>query len=147
MAFLDFDAELLAPRFRADEQAFALLARGRPPARGRARTAGALLVQTRLPHHEVLEAVLHADPAGCGAGAGPAGASSTARRPAPWPACRVPAPGAGDRAPDGPAWRASGPADGRYLVGRPTRPTLADALAAAPRPAARVRVEVDPPRV
>ena len=40
-----------------------------------------------------------------------------------------------------------GPADGRYLVRAADADTLADALAAVPRPTARVRVEVDPPRV
>jgi hypothetical protein len=41
----------------------------------------------------------------------------------------------------------NGPADGRYLARAPDAAALADALAAVPRPAASVRVEVDPPRV
>jgi primosomal protein N' (replication factor Y) len=71
VAFLDFDQELLAPRYRAAEQALALLVRGaRLLARGaRTRPAtptgradpGRLVVQTRLPHHEVVQAALHAD--------------------------------------------------------------------------------------
>ena len=61
VAFLDFDDELLAPRFRADEQALGLLARAARLAGPRA-DGGRVLVQTRLPHHEVLDAVLHADP-------------------------------------------------------------------------------------
>jgi primosomal protein N' (replication factor Y) len=40
-----------------------------------------------------------------------------------------------------------GPADGRWLVRAPDHRTLCDALAATPRPAGRVRVAVDPPRV
>ncbi|MDP9464944.1 MAG: hypothetical protein M3P52_09995, partial [Actinomycetota bacterium] len=61
VAFLDLDAELLAPRYRAGEQAMALLARAARLVGGR-RGGGRLLVQTFLPRHEVLQAVLHADP-------------------------------------------------------------------------------------
>ncbi len=60
-AFLDFDQELLAPRYRAAEQALALLTRA--ARRVGPRTGdGRLLVQTRLPDHEVLEAARRADP-------------------------------------------------------------------------------------
>ena len=61
VAFLDFDLELLAPRYRAAEQAMALLVRGARlvgPRAGR----GRLLVQTFLPRHEVVQAALLADP-------------------------------------------------------------------------------------
>ncbi len=61
VAFLDFDAELLAPRYRATEQAMALLVRaGRlvGPRRG----GGRVLVQTFVPHHEVLRAAQLAGP-------------------------------------------------------------------------------------
>ncbi len=61
VAFLDLDAELLAPRYRAGEQAMALLARAARLVGGRA-GGGRLLVQTFLPRHEVLQAVLYADP-------------------------------------------------------------------------------------
>ena len=61
VAFLDLDAELLAPRYRAGEQAMALLARASRLVGGRG-SGGRLLVQTFLPRHEVLQAVLHADP-------------------------------------------------------------------------------------
>lgn len=61
VAFLDLDAELLAPRYRAAEQAMALLARAARLVGGRS-GGGRLLVQTFLPKHEVLQAVLHADP-------------------------------------------------------------------------------------
>jgi hypothetical protein len=40
-----------------------------------------------------------------------------------------------------------GPVDGRWLVRATDHRTLCDALGAASRPAARVRVEVDPTRV
>jgi primosomal protein N' (replication factor Y) len=63
VAYLELDQELLAPRSRAAEQALWLLVRGArlldafPEARG-----GRLLLQTRLPDHEVVEAVRHGDP-------------------------------------------------------------------------------------
>jgi primosomal protein N' (replication factor Y) len=58
VAYLEFDQELLALRYRATEQALWLLARG-------ARVVGSdglLLVQTRLPDHDVLRAVGARDP-------------------------------------------------------------------------------------
>ncbi len=61
VAFLDFDQELLAPRYRVAEQALALLARAARRVGPRA-GGGRLLVQTRLPDHEVLEAVRRVDP-------------------------------------------------------------------------------------
>ena len=66
VAFLDFDQELLAPRYRAAEEALALLARAVPLLGGRRRD-GRLLLQTRLPDHEVVQAALHADPTGSAA--------------------------------------------------------------------------------
>ena len=61
VVFLDFDLELLAPRFRAGEQALALLARAARITGGRRRN-GRVVVQTRLPEHDVIAAALHADP-------------------------------------------------------------------------------------
>ncbi len=61
VAFLDFDQELLAPRYRASEEAFALLARAARLVGGR-RTGARVLVQTRVPDHEVIDAALHGDP-------------------------------------------------------------------------------------
>lgn len=52
VAFLDFDQELLAPRFRALEQALWLLVRAARRIGGR--DNGEILVQTRVPEHEVL---------------------------------------------------------------------------------------------
>lgn len=60
VVFLDFDLDLLAPRLRAGEHALELLARA-----GRlvgARPEGRVLVQTRVPDHEVLLAALRGDP-------------------------------------------------------------------------------------
>jgi primosomal protein N' (replication factor Y) len=59
VAFLDFDQELLAPRFRAVEQALWLLVRAaRRLAPG---SAGEVLVQSRVLDHEVLAAVTARD--------------------------------------------------------------------------------------
>ncbi|HKA03355.1 MAG TPA: hypothetical protein VKD67_03470, partial [Acidimicrobiales bacterium] len=52
VAFLDIDQELLAPRYRAADQALALLARAARVTGGRG-GGGRLLVQTRVPRHEV----------------------------------------------------------------------------------------------
>ena len=60
VVFLDFDLDVLAPRLRAAEHALELLARA-----GRlvgARPEGRVLVQTRVPDHEVLVAAGRGDP-------------------------------------------------------------------------------------
>lgn len=61
VAFLDFDREVLAPRYRAAEQAMALLVRAARLVGPRAR-GGRILVQTFMPMHEVIQSALHADP-------------------------------------------------------------------------------------
>ncbi|MEO6653820.1 MAG: hypothetical protein ABIP17_14320 [Ilumatobacteraceae bacterium] len=61
VAFLDFDREVLAPRYRAGEQAMALLVRAARLVGSRAQ-GGRILVQTFMPTHEVIQAALHADP-------------------------------------------------------------------------------------
>ena len=55
VAFLEFDSEMLAPPFRASEQAMALLVRA-------GRIAPTVLVQTFNPDHEVVRAARAADP-------------------------------------------------------------------------------------
>ncbi|MGH9099079.1 MAG: hypothetical protein ACRDV8_02490, partial [Acidimicrobiales bacterium] len=60
VAFLDFDQHLLAPRFNASEEALALLARAGRLTGGR--PGGVVLVQTRLPDHEVVRAAALGDP-------------------------------------------------------------------------------------
>jgi primosomal protein N' (replication factor Y) len=62
VAFLDLDQELLAPRYRTVEQAQGLLARAARLVGGKA-SGGRLLLQTRVPRHDVVQAVLHGDPA------------------------------------------------------------------------------------
>lgn len=61
VAFLDFDRELLAPRYRASEQAMALIVRAARLVGPRSR-GGRVLVQTFLPEHPVVQAALLADP-------------------------------------------------------------------------------------
>ena len=147
VAFLDIDAELLAPRYRATEQALGLLARAARLVGPRA-AGGRLLVQTFLPRHEVLQAVLLADPSRFAA-------AELARRselgfPPAMALAVVEGAGATEMAASLRAdarVQVAGPADGAYLVRAPSWDDLGEALSSAPRPpGARVRVEVDPPR-
>jgi primosomal protein N' (replication factor Y) len=147
VVFLDLDQELLAPRQRAAEQAIALLARA---ARllGPRSDGGRLILQTRQPDHEVVQAVIRADPSLV------AVAERDRRRPLGTPpyGAQVLVTGAGAAefmasfgSPDG--VRIRGPVDGRWLLRADEHAPILDALAATPRPAARLRVEVDPLRV
>lgn len=61
VAFLDFDREVLAPRYRAAEQAMALLVRAARLVGPRSR-GGRILIQTFQADNEVIRAALHADP-------------------------------------------------------------------------------------
>src|SRR5262249_4391228 len=157
VAFLEFDQELLAARYRAAEQALWLLVRAARVVGGR-RGAGRVLVQTRAPDHDVIEAARAADPtivadaerarrrvlgfppfgglaegSGASEAVGVAGAAIRAIR-----EVRVLGPVAA-----GPSSPAPGPA--------PSSCALGDALAGVDlRPASergRLRVDVDPLRV
>jgi primosomal protein N' (replication factor Y) len=149
VAFLDLDSELLAPRYRAAEQALALLTRGARLVGDRS-GGGRLMVQTFIPRHEVLQAVLHADP-------GRVAAVEDARRrslglPPHAALARVSGAGADvfvnavsglDGVTVGRASAGSG-----WLVRAGTNDELAAALLGTTRPTgARLRIEVDPPRV
>ncbi|HEX2193025.1 MAG TPA: hypothetical protein VHH09_07500 [Acidimicrobiales bacterium] len=146
VAFLDLDQELVAPRWRAGEEALALLARAARVVGGRA-DGGRLLLQTRLPDHEVVDAVVRADPSRLAVVEG-------ARRAAlGFPPERAVAVVSGGAAPsfaaalsDSRGLDVVGPGDGRWLVRAPDHRTLCDALAATPRPKGRLRVAVDPLR-
>lgn len=153
VAVLDLDQELLAPRYRAAEQALALLARAARTLGGRV-DGGRLAVQTRWPEHPAVQAVLRGDPdllavpearrrvelgyppaaalAVVSGAAAPRWAEAAARAEATaaWPA----------------GTEVLGPADGRWLVRAPAPDVLADVLASIERPPGRLRVEVDPPR-
>lgn len=61
VVFLEFDRELLAPRYRAAEQALALVVRAARLVGDRSGT-GQILLQTFLPDHEVVRAAVAADP-------------------------------------------------------------------------------------
>lgn len=145
VAFLDFDQELLAPRYRAAEQAFALLARAARLVGGRG--GGRILVQTRLPTHEVLDAAVHADP-------GRLAVVESARRvalrlPPETALARISGAGAEELVGElrgQPGLELLGPSADRWLVRADDHRTLCDGLAPVRRPAARVRVEVDPLR-
>lgn len=141
VAFLDIDAELLAPRYRAAEQTMALLVRAARLVGPRA-GGGRVLVQTFLPGHEVLQAAAVADPGRL------AKAEAARRRELKLPPfgalARVSGPGAAEfvAALDVPV-----AADGEgFLVRGDDWDRLGLQLAATPRPHDRVRVEVDPPR-
>jgi primosomal protein N' (replication factor Y) len=151
VAFLDFDQELLAPRYRAGEEALALLARASRLVGGR-RRAGRVLVQTRVPEHPAIESALLADPARLGAAERPL---REALRLPPFAAVALlSGPGAGmlaaalaSLAASGRARvEVSGPDGDRWLVRAADSSALADALAGAERPAERLRVEVGPVR-
>jgi primosomal protein N' (replication factor Y) len=149
VAFLDIDVELLAPRYRAAEQAMALLVRAaRLIGPRRDHPDGRLLVQTFLPRHEVVQAALLADP-------GRLTERERDRRRAlglpPFSAlASVSGPGSEviaetlRTAPD--VTVAGGP--DRFVVRAASWDHLGRALLAAPRPkGSRVRIEVDPPRL
>ena len=144
VAFLDIDQHLLAPRFGAGEETLALLARAARLV-GARDGGGRVLVQTRVPGHEVLAAAVHADP---GLLAVPEREVRKALDLPPFGAlAELRGPGApvfaeGLRAIEG--LRASATAPDRWLVRAPDPRAMADALAAVPRPPERLRVEVDP---
>jgi len=147
IVFLDLDQELLAPRQRAGEQALALLARAARLLGPRA-AGGRLVLQTRQPEHEVVLAAMRADPS-------VVAVAERDRRQAlgtPPYGAQVLVSGAGGAefiaSFGAPAEvRIRGPVDDRWLLRADSHPPLLDALAATPRPSARLRVEVDPLRV
>lgn len=144
--FLDFDHELLAPRQRAGEHAYALLARAAGILGGRD-GGGRLVVQTRQPRHPVLEAVRLAEP-------GRFVRVESERRQAlgqpPFAAQALISQSAAAEfverlgRPRGVVVR--GPLNGQWLVSAPTHQQLCDTLAAVERPTGRLRIEVDPLR-
>lgn len=148
VAFVDFDVELLAPRFRAAEQAMTLLIRAARVLGPRA-TGGRLLVQTTVPRHEVLQAALLADPARIVPGEWER--RQALRFPPAAALAVVSGAGASEYAA---SLRSAAVADVAgneargYLVRARDWSTLGAALAATPRPPkSRLRIEVDPPRL
>lgn len=147
VVFLDFDQELLAPRYRAAEEALALLTRAARIV-GRHFPPGNLIVQTRLPDHEVLRAVHHADPEIFSK------AELSRRKILGFPPVTALAEISGAAAAEyieglvgGDGVQVLGPNDGRWLIRAPNPTVLADFLAQQKRPEGRLRIAVDPPRV
>src|SRR5205823_4308747 len=129
-------------RYRAAEQAMALLARAARLLGGRG--GGRLLLQTRLPRHEVIDAAVHADPSRL------AVVESARRAALRFPPERALAEVSGEAAaafvhglPTDDRLDLLGPRDGRWLVLADDHTVLCDTLAATPRPPGRLRVAVD----
>lgn len=149
VAFIDFDQELTAPRYRAGEEAFALLVRAARlvgPRSGR----GSILVQTRLPAHPVVTAAVEADPSDWLRAE--VERRSAMRQPpaAAWAlASGAAASGYVENLSTGlhaGALDIAGPAEGTWRIRSDDRDLLLDALGAAERPSGRLRVAVDPLR-
>ncbi len=144
--FLDFDQELLAKRYRAGVQAMGLLIRAARLVGGRD-GGGRLAVQTRLADHEVLQAALHADPSRL------VERERIRREELRLPPVVAMAEISGEAADafvaglDREAVEVLGPRDGRWLVKAAEPRVLGAELSNAVRPAGRLRIVVDPPRV
>lgn len=146
VAFLDFDQELSATRYRANEQAMALLARAARLAGPRS-SGGRILVQTRQPDHPVVEAARTASPGLASRhdrelrqqlGFPPFGAlAEIARSAAPAFVERLGRPLGVDIAEVG---------DSRWIVRAADRDHLLGTLAAVDRPPGRLRLAIDPLR-
>lgn len=146
VAFVDFDAELLAPRFRASEQALALLARAARLV-GARRGGGRLLLQTTLIDHPVVLAALQGNPALVN------DYEQQRREPLGLPpfAALAIVEGTGAEQFAEAVKSASvsvAPYREKWLIRAVDHEHLSSALAAANRPAgAKIRIEVDPPRL
>jgi primosomal protein N' (replication factor Y) (superfamily II helicase) len=148
--FLDADADLLAPRFRAAEQSMAMFSRAARLLNARTEAPSRLIIQTRQPSHPALAAIALADPArlaeydldlrtniGNGPTLGTASISGFA------------APAWIERLSEDPTVQIGGTAATGFLVRAATHDALSEALARVDtnRPPGRVRIEVDPLRI
>lgn len=147
VAFLDLDQELLAPRYRAAEEAVGLLVLANRLLGGRSR-GGRLLLQTRNPEHEVVTAALRADPRRVSE------VEAARRRLLRFPPAATMAVVGGEAAP---AFverlgtplgvQVQGDDDGRWVLRSEDRATLLDLLGSVARPPGRLRLWVDPARL
>ncbi len=206
VAYLDFDQELLAPRYRAAEQALALVVRGARLVGGRSRArfgtggtspqatggspqatggplpghagggspghagggvpghagggvpghagggvpghaGGRLIVQTRMPDHEVIQAARLGDPSRMSRAEGER--RELLRLP-PMTALAAVSGAAAGAFVDSiavPGVEVLGPSEGVWLLRSLDHETLCDVIARTPRPAGRLRIEVDPSRI
>ena len=147
VVFLDFDQELLAVRQRAAEQAMAMISQAARLVGGRG-SGGRVVVQTRQPEHEVILAAGRGDPSLV------AIAERDRRRPLRLPpyGAQVSISGEGaaaliDSFGTLEGVQVRGPLDGRWLLRAESHNPILDRLAEIERPAARVRIDVDPLRV
>jgi primosomal protein N' (replication factor Y) len=147
VAFLDFDQELLAPRYRASEEALALLALASRRVGGRS-GGGAVLVQTRRPDHEAVTAALHADPAVVSR------VDAARRQLLGFPPAATIASVGGEAAPayvervgTAPGLVVHEAGDGQWLLRSREPGLLQDHLATVERPPGRLRLQVDPCRL
>ena len=147
VVFLDFDQELLAVRQRAAEQAMAMISQAARLVGGRG-SGGRVVVQTRQPEHEVILAAGRGDPSMV------AVAERDRRRPLRLPpyGAQVSISGEGaaaliDSFGTVEGVQVRGPLDDRWLLRAESHAPILDRLAEIERPAARVRIDVDPLRV
>ena len=161
VAFLEFDQELSAPRYRSAEQALSLLVRAGRIVGGRrdrdSAAVGRVVVQTRMPSHEVLEAAAAADPAALTEGerarrdllslpplttiavvGGPAAPAfiEAVRAAAVTPDAEPPV-----------DLRIDSGAEGQWIMRSTERRALLDLLARVERPPGRLRLQIDPMRL
>lgn len=141
VVFLEFDSEMLAPRFRAAEQALALVVRA-------GRMAPEVLIQTFTPEHDVLRAAVDGDPSRILDG------ERSRRRLLGLPPYGALAVISGTGSSDVAEQvrrrgvEIGGDGEERFLVRAPDWMTLGTALNAAARPSrSRLRIEVDPARI
>ena len=146
VAFLEFDQELLAPRFRAREQALALVARA-ARVTGPRTAGGRILLQTRLPDDPAVVAAFRAEPALL------ARAERDRRQELALPPYGAIAVVSGPVAPEfmerfgtPPGIRVGPDPGGQFYLRAPDYDTLCNALAAPERPSGRLRIDVDPIR-
>jgi primosomal protein N' (replication factor Y) (superfamily II helicase) len=144
VVFVEFDTELLAPRYRADEHSLTLLSRASRLVGGR---SGRVIVQTTQPEHPVLRAALVADPSLL---VGPARDLRDLLQLPPFAAlAAISGPGASEfvtRLRVRPGVSTTSADRDVFLARAVGSEALANALASVNRPSDRVRIAVDPLR-
>jgi primosomal protein N' (replication factor Y) len=147
VAFLDLDQELLAPRYRSAEEALGLVVMANRLLGGRGR-GGRLVVQTRTPEHEVVQAALRADPRLVST------VEAARRRLLRFPPAatmvvvgQAAAAAYVERVGSPVGIEVQGPDDGRWVIRAEDRALLLDHVATVERPTGRLGLQVDPARL